>query len=49
MIRNTKKEKLTMNTKERSEIRKEYIDKLQYTEKPKELIKIGTRKLINLK
>ena len=40
MIRN-KKGELAMNTTERAEIRKEYVDKLLNKEEPKELIKIG--------
>ena len=44
MIRN-KKGKLALNTKERSEIWKEYFYKLQNTEEPKELIKIGNREI----
>ena len=44
MIRN-KKGELSMNTKERAEIWKEYFDKLVNTEEPKELIKIGSREI----
>jgi len=44
MIRN-KKGELAMNTKERAEIRKEYVDKLLNTEEPKDLIKIGNREI----
>jgi len=44
MMRN-KKEELAMNTKERAEICKEYFDELLNTEEPKELIKIGNRKI----
>jgi len=39
------KGELAMNTKERAEIWKEYFDKLLYTEKSKELIKIGSREI----
>jgi len=42
MIRNKKCE-LTMNTKEKAEIWKEYFDKLPNTEELKELIKVGNR------
>jgi len=45
MIRN-KKGELAMNTKERTEIWKEYFDKLLNTEEPKELIKIGNIEII---
>jgi hypothetical protein len=34
-----------MNTTERAETWKEYLDKLLYTEEPKKLIKIGNRKI----
>jgi len=44
MIRN-KKGELAMSTKERAEIRKEYVDKLLHTEEPNELIKIGNREI----
>jgi len=44
MIRN-KKGELAINTKERAEIQKEYVDKLLNTEKPKELIKKGNREI----
>jgi len=44
MIRN-KKGELAMNTKEREELWKDYIDKLLNTEEPKELIKTGNREI----
>ena len=44
MIRN-KKQELAMETKERAEIWKEYIDKLWNTEESKELIKVGNREI----
>jgi hypothetical protein len=34
-----------MNTKERTEIWKDYFDKLLYTEEPKKLIKIRNRQI----
>ena len=34
-----------MNTKEREELWKDYIDKLLNTEEPKELIKTGNREI----
>jgi hypothetical protein len=44
IIRN-KKGELTMNTKEKAEIQKDYYDKLLNTEKPRELIKKGNKEI----
>jgi len=44
MIR-SKNGELAMNTKERAEMWKEYVDKLLNTEEPKELVEIGNREI----
>jgi hypothetical protein len=44
-ITSNKKEELTMKTKEKAEIWKEYSDKLLNTEEPKELIKKGNKEI----
>jgi hypothetical protein len=46
MIKKKEREReLIKNTKKKTEIWKEYIDKLPITEEPKELVKIGNREI----